>query len=70
MDIDGADEEAYWDFDNTTIADNDLRAMIKRIRVKNGSRCQKITLVTHSLGVQLGLNGLASTKDNRAKKYI
>ena len=69
LDIDGADEEAYWDFDNTTIADNDLRAMIKLVKSKSGT-CQKITLMAHSYGCQVALNGLSGTRQDRADNYI
>lgn len=68
---DDSDDKAcadnYWEFDYNDLAEKDLPAMIEKV-VEVSGKCQKVTLVGHSLGGTILANGLS--KSEFARKYV
>ena len=65
MDPDSAEDD-YWEFDMTKMADNDITAMIERIRdERNDTKrddvdCMKVSIVAHSLGASNTVTALSN----------
>lgn len=61
------DDELFWNFDNDTVAQFDIPALVKHVIKENG-RCEKVTLLGDSNGAAITLKALADATD--AGRYI